>query len=52
MYANADIYICDDPLSALNAHVGLRNALRMNSGKKTQVLVTNQLREGRIMRIS
>lgn len=46
VYSNSDVYIFDDPLSALDAHVGrqvfekcIKNELR----NKTRVLVTNQL---------
>ncbi|EEF35769.1 ABC transporter C family member 12 [Ricinus communis] len=46
VYSNSDVYIFDDPLSALDAHVGrqvfnscIKEALR----GKTRVLVTNQL---------
>ncbi|XP_078432524.1 ABC transporter C family member 2-like [Wolffia australiana] len=46
VYADSDVYIFDDPLSALDTHVGrlvfdrcIKNELR----QKTRVLVTNQL---------
>lgn len=46
VYANADVYIFDDPLSALDAHVGrqvFEKCLKDELRGKTQVLVTNQL---------
>ncbi|KAG5350811.1 hypothetical protein C0989_009159 [Termitomyces sp. Mn162] len=45
IYCDADIQIFDDPLSALDAHVGkavFQNVLRNNSGK-TRLLVTHAL---------
>lgn len=46
IYCNADVYLLDDPLSAVDAHVGqflfhegIRNSLR----GKTRVLVTHQV---------
>ncbi|XP_028966394.1 multidrug resistance-associated protein 1 [Galendromus occidentalis] len=47
-YQNKDIYLFDDPLSALDAHVGksIFNSLMSSGGmlrKKTRVLVTNNL---------
>ncbi|CAM6104569.1 unnamed protein product [Calypogeia fissa] len=46
VYANADVYLFDDPLSALDAHVGRQvfdNCIREHLKSKTRVLVTNQL---------
>ncbi|KAI3455947.1 hypothetical protein Pfo_012610 [Paulownia fortunei] len=46
VYSNSDIYIFDDPLSALDAHVGRQVFERCIKGElreKTRVLVTNQL---------
>eukprot|EP00741_Cyanophora_paradoxa_P016796 tig00020941_g16221.t1 len=46
VYADADVYILDDPLSAVDAHVGRHLFERCVCGalaKKTRVLVTNQL---------
>ena len=47
MYNDADIYIFDDPLSALDAHVGrhvFQNVIsQLVQENKTVVLVTNQL---------
>ncbi|XP_024396529.1 ABC transporter C family member 2 [Physcomitrium patens] len=46
VYADADVYIMDDPLSALDAHVARQvfdTCLRDELKKKTRVLVTNQL---------
>ena len=46
VYANADIYIFDDPLSALDAHVTadvFENCMRSRLSGKTRVLVSNQL---------
>ncbi|KAG0501841.1 hypothetical protein HPP92_001913 [Vanilla planifolia] len=46
VYSNSDVYIFDDPLSALDAHVGRQVFDRCIKGKlkgKTRVLVTNQL---------
>ncbi|KAF8980718.1 hypothetical protein BGZ46_003793 [Entomortierella lignicola] len=44
LYANADIYILDDPLSAVDAHVDkhiFNNALKTILAKKTRILITN-----------
>ncbi|KAI4303677.1 hypothetical protein MLD38_039277 [Melastoma candidum] len=46
VYANADVYIFDDPLSALDAHVArqvFNNCIKQELRGKTRVLVTNQL---------
>ncbi|KAL1826245.1 hypothetical protein ACET3Z_004657 [Daucus carota] len=46
VYSNSDIYIFDDPLSALDAHVGqevFNNCIKEELQGKTRVLVTNQL---------
>ena len=48
MYEDGDIYLLDDPLSAVDAHVGqkLYNEVIGPSGilsKKTRLLVTHQL---------
>ncbi|XP_052179623.1 ABC transporter C family member 12-like isoform X3 [Diospyros lotus] len=46
VYSNADVYIFDDPLSALDAHVGRQvfyNCIKEELQGKTRVLVTNQL---------
>lgn len=46
VYANADVYIFDDPLSALDAHVArqvFETCVHEELGNKTRVLVTNQL---------
>lgn len=46
LYSNRDIYILDDPLSALDAHVAnhvFRNAIRKQLRHKTVVFVTHQL---------
>jgi len=46
VYANADVYIFDDPLSALDAHVShqvFEKCIKDELRGKTQVLVTNQL---------
>ncbi|GLT67384.1 hypothetical protein SLA2020_396980 [Shorea laevis] len=45
-YSNSDVYIFDDPLSALDAHVGRQVFDKCIKGElrgKTRVLVTNQL---------
>jgi len=45
IYCNTDIQIFDDPLSALDAHVGkavFQNVLKRNTGK-TRILVTHAL---------
>ncbi|XP_073027940.1 ABC transporter C family member 2-like [Primulina eburnea] len=46
VYSNADVYIFDDPLSALDAHVARQVFEKCIKGElrgKTRVLVTNQL---------
>lgn len=46
VYSNSDVYIFDDPLSALDAHVGRQVFERCIKGElrgRTRVLVTNQL---------
>ncbi|KAG9158028.1 hypothetical protein Leryth_000183, partial [Lithospermum erythrorhizon] len=46
VYSNADVYIFDDPLSALDARVGrqvFNNCINCELKGKTRVLVTNQL---------
>uniref|UniRef100_A0A1J3IMN5 ABC-type xenobiotic transporter n=1 Tax=Noccaea caerulescens TaxID=107243 RepID=A0A1J3IMN5_NOCCA len=46
VYSNSDVYIFDDPLSALDAHVGqqvFEKCIKRELGQKTRVLVTNQL---------
>ncbi|KAJ3356690.1 hypothetical protein HDU91_005517, partial [Kappamyces sp. JEL0680] len=46
VYSNADIYLFDDPLSAVDAHVGkalFQNCINGALRKKTRVLVTHQL---------
>ncbi|GAB4829409.1 Multidrug resistance-associated protein 9, variant 2 [Ancistrocladus abbreviatus] len=46
VYSNADVYIFDDPLSALDAHVAQQvfsSCMREQLQGKTRVLVTNQL---------
>lgn len=46
MYANRDVYLLDDPLSAVDAHVGRRifnNCIRVLLRGKTVLLVTHQL---------
>uniref|UniRef100_A0A7S4FWP9 ATP-dependent transporter ycf16 n=1 Tax=Eutreptiella gymnastica TaxID=73025 RepID=A0A7S4FWP9_9EUGL len=46
VYQDADIYLLDDPLSAVDVHVGRRIFERCINGvlkKKTRILVTNQL---------
>ncbi|KAL0363619.1 UNVERIFIED_CONTAM: ABC transporter C family member 2 [Sesamum calycinum] len=46
VYSNSDVYIFDDPLSALDAHVArqvFNNCIKEALGGKTRVLVTNQL---------
>ena len=46
-YSDADVYLFDDPLSAVDAHVGAHIFSRMITGRelanRTRVLVTNQL---------
>ncbi|XP_048630438.1 ABC transporter C family member 2 [Brassica napus] len=46
VYSNSDVFIFDDPLSALDAHVGqqvFEKCIKRELGNKTRVLVTNQL---------
>ncbi|KAE9593921.1 putative xenobiotic-transporting ATPase [Lupinus albus] len=46
IYSNSDVYIFDDPLSALDAHIAqevFRNCIKEELRGKTRVLVTNQL---------
>eukprot|EP00262_Sarcandra_glabra_P011548 TRINITY_DN2799_c0_g1_i1.p1 TRINITY_DN2799_c0_g1~~TRINITY_DN2799_c0_g1_i1.p1 ORF type:complete len:1626 (+),score=287.39 TRINITY_DN2799_c0_g1_i1:361-5238(+) len=46
VYSNSDVYIFDDPLSALDAHVGRQvfdKCIKDELQGKTRVLVTNQL---------
>ncbi|KAJ3269825.1 Multidrug resistance-associated protein 1 [Terramyces sp. JEL0728] len=46
IYSNADIYLLDDPLAALDAHVGkhvFKNAIQGALKDKTVLLVTHQL---------
>ncbi|XP_023553923.1 ABC transporter C family member 2-like isoform X2 [Cucurbita pepo subsp. pepo] len=46
VYSNSDVYIFDDPLSALDAHVArevFEKCIRKELRGKTRVLVTNQL---------
>ncbi|GAV87979.1 ABC_tran domain-containing protein/ABC_membrane domain-containing protein [Cephalotus follicularis] len=46
VYSNSDVYIFDDPLSALDAHVGRQvfdKCIKGELSGKTRVLVTNQL---------
>ncbi|KAM3748774.1 hypothetical protein ACB098_05G133800 [Castanea mollissima] len=46
VYSNSDVYIFDDPLSALDAHVArqvFNSCLKEELREKTRVLVTNQL---------
>ncbi|KAK7259662.1 hypothetical protein RIF29_25275 [Crotalaria pallida] len=46
VYSNSDVYIFDDPLSALDAHIAqevFRNCIKEGLQGKTRVLVTNQL---------
>ncbi|KAL8468610.1 hypothetical protein ACS0TY_031707 [Phlomoides rotata] len=46
VYSNSDVYIFDDPLSALDAHVGrqvFEKCIKAELKGKTRVLVTNQL---------
>ncbi|EEF35768.1 mgatp-energized glutathione s-conjugate pump, putative [Ricinus communis] len=46
VYSNSDVYIFDDPLSALDAHVARQvfdKCIKGELGRKTRVLVTNQL---------
>ncbi|KDP34963.1 hypothetical protein JCGZ_09251 [Jatropha curcas] len=46
VYSNSDVYIFDDPLSALDAHVARQvfdKCVKGELSRKTRVLVTNQL---------
>lgn len=46
VYSNSDVYIFDDPLSALDAHVGrqvFEKCIKEELSAKTRMLVTNQL---------
>ncbi|XP_076949695.1 ABC transporter C family member 2-like [Bidens hawaiensis] len=46
VYSNSDVYVFDDPLSALDAHVGrqvFEKCIKEELKGKTRVLVTNQL---------
>ena len=46
LYSDRDVYILDDPLSALDAHVAnhiFRNAIRKQLYQKTIIFVTHQL---------
>lgn len=46
LYSDRAIYILDDPLSALDAHVGnhiFNNAIRKHLRQKTIIFVTHQL---------
>ncbi|XP_027190692.1 ABC transporter C family member 12-like [Cicer arietinum] len=46
VYSNSDVYIFDDPLSALDAHIAqevFKNCIKEGLHGKTRVLVTNQL---------
>eukprot|EP00258_Populus_trichocarpa_P051202 XP_024467221.1 ABC transporter C family member 2 isoform X2 [Populus trichocarpa] len=46
VYSNSDVYIFDDPLSALDAQVGRQvfdKCIKGELSKKTRILVTNQL---------
>lgn len=46
VYSNSDVYIFDDPLSALDTHVGrqvFESCIKEELRGKTRVLVTNQL---------
>ncbi|KAL8236017.1 hypothetical protein R6Q59_017098 [Mikania micrantha] len=46
VYSNSDVYVFDDPLSALDAHVGrqvFEECIKEELRGKTRVLVTNQL---------
>ncbi|EGI58008.1 Putative multidrug resistance-associated protein lethal(2)03659 [Acromyrmex echinatior] len=46
VYADADIYLMDDPLSAVDAHVGkymFEKCISKYLGNKTRILVTHQL---------
>nr|GFC83178.1 ABC transporter C family member 2-like [Tanacetum cinerariifolium] len=46
VYSNSDVYVFDDPLSALDAHVArqvFEKCVKEELNGKTRVLVTNQL---------
>ncbi len=46
VYAEADVYLLDDPLSAVDAHVGafiFNGMLCKTLAGKTRILVTNQV---------
>ncbi|KAJ0017775.1 hypothetical protein Pint_11106 [Pistacia integerrima] len=46
VYSNSDVYVFDDPLSALDAHVGhqvFNSCIKEELRGKTRILVTNQL---------
>lgn len=46
LYSDRDVYVLDDPLSALDAHVAnhiFHNAIRKQLHNKTVVFVTHQL---------
>merc|ERR1711871_1531614 len=47
VYRNADIYLLDDPMSAMDSHVGAHifdECIKSTLGKKTRILVTHHLR--------
>ncbi|KAG0019488.1 hypothetical protein BGZ80_005757 [Entomortierella chlamydospora] len=47
VYADADVYIFDDPLSAVDAHVDhhiFENAIKTILAKKTRLLITNSVK--------
>ncbi|KAF9349243.1 hypothetical protein BGX34_001909 [Mortierella sp. NVP85] len=47
VYADADVYIFDDPLSAVDAHVGehiFKEVLNSILARKTRILITNSVR--------
>jgi ABC-type transport system involved in cytochrome bd biosynthesis, ATPase and permease components len=46
VYRNADIYLMDDPLSAVDTHVGkhlFQECIKRHLRHKTRILVTHQL---------
>ena len=46
VYSNKDIYLFDDPLSALDGHVGEKiftNLIKSNLENKTRILITNNI---------
>lgn len=46
MYRNADVYLMDDPLSAVDTHVGkhlFEECIKTHLRHKTRILVTHQL---------